>query len=641
MSTPPRSSANYPPDPRLTLPPAQPSRRNSLTPWLIRLPLLAVTAVILLFFLGALYVAFLQLQYDRLIYPGVSAYGTALGGLTREQAIAALSANYTYSDSTVFTFRDGERTWQKNAADLGVTFDPARTIDEAYKVGRGSGLINNLLTQADIWVNGRSLQPVIVFDETRATIILDQIAAEINRPVLDAALALRGTTVTSSPAQVGRQLDTGATLGLLRPVILNLGGGGEIELIVRETQPTLPSVDEAAKQIQAAVSAPITLFIATGGVGDPGPWQASPEFIAGLLRVARIDNGNGTFAYTVSADPEPLRAFLNDLASKLVVEAVPARFVYNDQNRQLGVLQDSVDGRGLDIEGTLSAFRAAIFRTENRTVPLSFTVVVPTVNSRASAEELGIRELVVEATTYFYGSSAERRTNIQVASARFHGIVIAPNETFSFNKYLGDVSPETGFETGLVIFGDRTIQGVGGGVCQVSTTIFQGAFFGGFRVDERYPHGYRVGYYESGLTIANGQRFKGGVGLDATVYSPLVDFRFTNDTPYHLLLEAYFNPSKQSLTFKFYSTSMGRTVTVEGPTLGNVVAHGAPKYTESATMKSGQQLQVDYAVDGVDARVYRTVREGDRITINNEEFYSHYLPWSAQILVAPGQAPRR
>lgn len=621
-------------------PPRQP-QRSPLIPWLIRLPLLAITAVLLLFFVAALYLALHQLQYRTLIYPGVSAYGTDLSGMTREQAIEALSARFTYGEKAIFTFRDGDKVWQKSAADLGVSYDPARTADEAMRIGRGGGLFTNLAAQSDAWLNGASIQPIVVYDQSKAQALLTQIAGELNRPVQDATISLVGTQVATTPGQTGRELAINETLAALRQVILNMNTGGEIALLVRESPPAIVEAETVAVRIRQAIAAPIQIYIEAAKSGDPGPWEASPEFIGGLFTIKRVENGDGTAQYDLTTNFEPLRAFLNELAPTMTTQAERARFIFSDTTKELEVIQDSKDGREMDIDATVARFEAVLFQPENRRVPLTFRQLTPVVNSKAKAADLGITEKIVEATTFFYGSSAERRTNIQVAATRFHGLVVAPGETFSFNQYLGDVSPETGYETGLVIFGDRTIQGVGGGVCQVSTTIFQAAFFGGFPIEERYAHGYRVGYYESGVTVAYGQKYQGGVGMDATVYAPIIDFKFKNDTPFHLLMEAYFQPTKQSLTFKFYSTATGRIVTKEGPKLSSVVAHGPAKYTESADLKPGQTRQIDYAVDGVDARVWRTIKLGDQVIVQAEEFYSHYLPWSAQFLVAPGYAPKR
>ncbi len=620
--------------------PPRPAHRSPLWPWLIRLPLLGATALLLLFFIFALFVAVHQLQYDALIYPGVSAYGIDLSGMTREQAIQALSGQYSYGERAVFTFRDGARAWQKTAKELGVSFDPRRTVEEAYQVGRAGNIFSNLSAQSQAWLSGYAIQPMIVFDQSKASAILDQIAAEIDRPVRDATITLTGTTVQTTPSQVGREMDVRATLGKLREVILNMTTGAEISLIITDTQPTAREAETVAARIRTAVSAPIQLYLEGATGKDGGPWQATPEFISGMLSVKRIENGDGTAHYDLSVNPEPLRTFLQGLAPQLSSEPVNARFVFNDATSQLAVIKDSVDGRELDIETTLKTVQGVLFQKDNRRIALAFRKVVSAINSKATAADLGITERIVMATTFFYGSTAERRTNIQVAASRFHGLVIAPGEAFSFNKYLGDVSPETGYETGLVIYGNKTIRGVGGGVCQVSTTVFQAAFFAGFPIKERYAHGYRVGYYETGTVFANGQKYNSGVGMDATVYSPIIDLKFVNDTPYHLLIESYYEPAKQSLTFKFYSTDTGRMVVKDGPSLSNPVPHGPTKYTESADMRPGQERQIDYAVDGVDAHVYRTIRQGNQILINREEFLSRYLPWSAQFLVAPGYAPK-
>lgn len=628
----------YPP------PPPQPVRQRSLLAvWAVRLTLLGATGMIMLFLLAAMYLAFHQLQFNNLIFPGVSAYGADLGGLTREQAVAALSQRFTYGASAVFTFRDGERVWQQTAADLGVGFDPAKTVEAAYEIGRSSGgIVANLMTQGEAWMNGRAIQPVIVFDESRAEAFLRQISAEIDRPMLDATISVQGTAITTTPSQIGRAVDVRATLGLLRQVILNLTTGAEIPLIVQETQPTIVSAEDAAAKLQTAIASAVQLYIETPKDADPGPWQASPDFIAGLFTVERAVNGDGTARYELRTNLDALRAFLTELAPALTVESQNARMLFDQNTRTVQVIKDSVNGRALDIETTVKRFEEILYAPGQRRVALAFREVIPTVNSLSKAEELGITQQIVESTTFFYGSTEERRTNIQVAASKFQGLVLSPGEEFSFNKYLGDVSPESGYETGLVIYGDRTIQGVGGGVCQVSTTIFQAAFFGAFPITERYAHGYRVGYYESGVTYANGQKYQGGVGMDATVYSPIIDFKFKNDTPYHILIEVTFTPAKQQLTIRFYSTPSGRVVEKAGPKLTSVVPHGAPKYTESPNVKPGETRQVDYAVDGVDVRVWRTIRDANgAIITDGEEFYSHYLPWSAQFLVAPGYAPKR
>ena len=145
-------------------------------------------------------------------------------------------------------------------------------------------------------------------------------------------------------------------------------------------------------------------------------------------------------------------------------------------------------------------------------------------------------------------SSKERVQNINAASAKFHGLLVAPGETFSMAAALGDITLDNGYAEALIIVGGPTIKGVGGGVCQVSTTLFRNAFFAGFPILERYAHAYRVGYYEQN---ANGHD-PDLAGLDATVFVPLVDFKFANDTPYWLLMETYVRGLQPDLEVLFH-----------------------------------------------------------------------------------------
>jgi vancomycin resistance protein YoaR len=255
----------------------------------------------------------------------------------------------------------------------------------------------------------------------------------------------------------------------------------------------------------------------------------------------------------------------------------------------------------------------------------------PSAPDDATADKLGIKELVSSYTSYFRGSDSSRIQNITLASARFHGVLVAPGETFSMASAIGDVSLDNGYAEAWIIYGDRTIKGVGGGVCQVSTTLFRTVFFAGFPVVERYAHAYRVGYYEQ---TANGHD-QSLAGLDATVYAPVVDFKFTNDTPYWLLMETYVSASNGTLTWKFYSTSDGRTVDWQTSGPINIIEPPEPLYEENDALSKGTIKQVDYSADGSDVRVVRTVYR-DGAVLHENVFATHYLPWQAVYQYGPG-----
>jgi vancomycin resistance protein YoaR len=221
--------------------------------------------------------------------------------------------------------------------------------------------------------------------------------------------------------------------------------------------------------------------------------------------------------------------------------------------------------------------------------------------------------------------------NIKIAAANFHGLLVPPGTTFSMASVMGDVSLDTGYSEAWIIFGGRTIKGVGGGVCQVSTTLFRAAFLAGFPIVERYPHAYRVGYYEQTATGYD----PGMAGLDATVFVPMVDFKFVNDTPYWLLMETYFNASRRSLTWKFYSTSDRRTVEWESSGPQNVVDPPDPVYEENPELAMGEIKQVDWAAEGADVTVNRVVYRDGQVLFS-DTITTHYLPWGDVYQYGPG-----
>jgi len=199
-------------------------------------------------------------------------------------------------------------------------------------------------------------------------------------------------------------------------------------------------------------------------------------------------------------------------------------------------------------------------------------------------------------------------------------------------KVLGDVSLDNGYAEALIIYGGKTIKGVGGGVCQVSTTLFRAVFFAGYPIVERHSHAYRVSYYEQ---TASGQIDPGLAGLDATVYFPLVDFKFVNDRPYWLLMETYVNVGARRITWKLYSTSDGRQVEWNTSGLLNVVPAPKPRFEPNPDLEAGEIKQVDWAADGADVIITRIVRRAGEVLFQ-DEFRTHYEPWQAICQFGPG-----
>lgn len=613
--------------PMTSLPANAPYRRG-MNPWLIRIPLLFVSGCLLIVLSLTILVGVYQLYFLNRIIPGVSSYGLTLGGMTVEEAARALQDRFTYDDEAVFTFRDGDQFWQFTAGQLGVSFDAQGTAEAAFAIGHANSLVFNVIDQALVWLNGQSVPPTIRYEQSVAVERLKQVADEINRPPQNATFSIDGLTVTATQGQSGRLVDLLATLNRLNDTIASLGTGTQVDLVINETPPAIWDAEGAKRKAEAALSAPLTLIAdASDPTAQPlGPWTAAPDQIALLLRPTLVDNGDGTKSYDVTVDMAAFRDYLDSLSPGLLVPAQNARFRFNDDTRELEVIKASVTGRELNVPQTLGRMEQAVFNMDNRTVAMAFDYVLAPYHDGVTAAELGITEMVSQATTYYTGSTEARRNNIAEAASRFDGIIIPPGGTFSFNEWLGDVSPEDGFVEGFVIVGGRTVPGVGGGVCQVSTTAFQAAFYAGFPILERHAHGYRVGYYNQGE----------GVGMDAAIFTPELDFRFLNDTDNALLIETSLFPNENAIQFRFYSTNPGRQVIKEGPFVENVTPAKPTIYEVNPNFMPGQSLQVDWSADGADVTVTRVILDANGNELDRDEFVSRYQPWGAIVQVAPG-----
>ena len=563
-----------------------------------------------------------EVFYLGRIFPGVQMWGLDLGGMRPAEAALALEARFPYSSQPMITLRDGDRTWKLSPRDLGFEFDVRAAAQSAYQLGRSGSLVGNLGQQAQLVWSGAQVGPVIRQDTTAARTYLEQLAASVNVNSRDASLRLEGTNAVATPSVIGRKLDVEAVLARLIDSSRALAPV-DVPLTFQTFPPSVADVSEAKAHLEALLAAPITLVPDASVPGNVGPWTLSRQDLASMTVIRRVE-GNRV---EVALDEARLRAFLAPIAPKIERPAVDALFVFDDDLRELKVISPSVSGLALNVPATIARINQQVM-SDNRQVALVVNNMPAHYHEGMTARELGITELVSQGVTYFLGSSATRVKNIATAASKFHGVIVGPGETFSFDQFLGDVSLDQGYAEALIIFNGRTIKGVGGGVCQVSTTAFRAAYQAGFPIVERWPHAYRVGWYEKGF----------GPGLDATVFAPEVDFKFTNDTPYHLLIETYTNQVNGSLTYKFYSTKDGRVVKISPPVVTKVVPHGPDQYEEDPTFKPGQKEQVDWAVDGADVTVKRAIVRGSQAV--TDTVYTRYEPWQAVFKVAPGEAPK-
>lgn len=315
---------------------------------------------------------------------------------------------------------------------------------------------------------------------------------------------------------------------------------------------------------------------------------------------------------------------LDELAQGINIPVQDALFEF--RGGKVTAFRLSKDGREVNIEIAKKLFSDAVVNipTANTTsvvIPLPVRPVKPSMTTDR-VNVFGIKELIGRGYSEFAHSIPGRVHNVALAAAKLHGLLIKPGETFSFNTALGDVSATTGFQPAYVIKDGRTVLGDGGGVCQVSTTLFRTALAAGLPIIERRAHAYRVAYYEQA-------GFK--AGLDATVFAPSVDLKIKNDTPGYILIQTKTDTQNMTLSFELYGTSDGRKAEIYNHVVGGITPPPPDLYQDDPTLPVGVVKQVDFAAWGAKANFQYKVTRGSEV-LQNTSFASNFRSWQAVYL---------
>lgn len=329
------------------------------------------------------------------------------------------------------------------------------------------------------------------------------------------------------------------------------------------------------------------------------------------------------FATQLSYDGSYVQDFFT--GKKMTYERPAKNALFTFTKGKVSEFQQEQKGLTLDEGKFISDLDAAIqsLKYDQRDIALTLGdhVVDPEI-TLAKANQQGIEEEIAVGQSDYSHSIPERIHNIILGATKLNGILIPKGESFSFNKYLGDIDAAHGFKPAYVIQGGKTVLGDGGGICQVSTTMFRAAMNAGLPITERHAHAYRVGYYENDAKP----------GLDATIYLPTVDFQFKNDTPGAILIQTEIIEEKNLLRFHIYGKKDGRRVEISEPILTNVAPPPPPINQDDPTLPRGQTKQVDFpAWGGKSSFTYKIIYADNQV--KDETFVSNYRPWQAIFLV--------
>lgn len=550
--------------------------------------LLATAGLVILFIL------LITLPFIKKIYPNTYIAGKYVGNLNKSQGYSLLTNTIKTPEKIIFTV-DG-KTYEILTSEINLTYDFNYSINRAYNYPNKLGLI----------INPVNIGLKLNIDENKLKEALLIISSKSGQKPLGYTVKIINQNPIIDPGKNGVEIDI---YEIENKILLDLSMAkneiNHFQTKETNTKLTVEDIKKLENHAHKIIGKEINLFFEDQKItlNDNDLIQfINPQ---STYKEKAIINKLETISKSVNRNPQD-SVFI--VEGGIVKEFVSSKDgVTIDQDKLLKDIKNSLDSL-LNTDEKIIAFQ----------IP---TIVYPAKIKNEDVNNLGIETLIGKGDSTFKGSITNRIYNVNLAQSKFKGILIPSGETVSFNNILGDVSSLTGYKSAYVIKDGKTILGDGGGVCQVSTTLFRALLNAGLPILERRAHAYRVGYYEQGYPP----------GLDATVYSPTTDLKFKNDTPAYILLQPTIDLTNLKLVFEIYGTNDGRTATITKPVITSQTAPPEDQYIDDPTLPLGTIKQIEHKAWG--AKVvfnYKVTRNNE--TLIDQQFVSNYRAWGAVFL---------
>ncbi|MDD3998658.1 MAG: VanW family protein [Candidatus Shapirobacteria bacterium] len=504
-------------------------------------------------------------------------------------------------------FRDEERVFVVNLASISAKINTDETASNLLFRRLKQGLGKYIKA----FYESKDFELEIDFDEEELNKTIAEIASQIDKPFIPAEIILN-KNVEIVDGELGQTTKQELFKEMIITRLKKYEIKGETQIPV-EIIGEIPSDSDKEKALEIAKS-----YIGKSVTFKDN--EVSTEIDDKVL-VNWISFGGGCQAQKVSE-------YVDNLSLSLKKEAQDAVFKF--ENGKVIDFLPAKEGYSIDSEKMKTEICRDFLNWKNLTEKnivgeLPLLKVQPKINN-SDVNNLGIKELLGRGTSSFKHSSEIRNWNVEKGASIVNRILVAPGETFSFIKSLGEVSLDNGYKKAYIIRQGRTVLDVGGGVCQVSTTLFRAMLDAGVSITERQPHAYRVSYYEEDTKP----------GFDATVFIPKPDLAFINDTSHHLLIQSYYDGINKKLTYEIYGTSDGRKTVIDNYKQWGAAPAPPEVWIDDPTLPLGKVVKDESAVPGLKTAFDWTVTRNGEI-IHKKTFTSSYVPWAAVYRRGTGQ----
>ncbi len=594
---------------------------------MVLLPRVLAGVAALLFLLTLGLFAFRAMYNDR-IYPSIVVGDVPVGGLTAQQAGDRISDRAAELERGTVTFSYGGKTWTPTLSELGATVEGERSIQQALALGRSDDAASRFAFTGDILRGDQSVALRSRVDQSVLDRWFDRVDSDLGQPAVNAQIAVNSTDVSISPDATGIVVDREAATDIILGSLTELEPvRGELPTVVDQPVIRVADLEAVQSDVQKALSRPVPVRF------EDQAWNIEAGTLSQYLTVTTTYEG-GEAGADLAIDQEALGAALRtQFAGEVNRAPVDARVAWSDAG--LIALDPSTDGITLKASEFATVVSDSFLNGHER-VEMPVVVMKPEVDS-SNLAALQIETQLGRGDSNYDGGTDQRNTNIEVGTDLMNGTLVKPGEMFSFNGAVGEITADKGYVEAAVVVGERTGKDIGGGICQVSTTVFRAALLAGMPIEEWHPHTYRISGYE---------RDGWGPGYDASILqwgedpSQWGDFQFQNPTDGWLLVEAW--TAYPHVIVNIYGKDMGTTVEITGEFEGEVPGEHEDIEVVKDDLAAGTMRQTEYPLDGYEAAFVRIMKDKDGNIIAEREFYTHFKGRGNVWEVSPdmqGQSP--
>lgn len=541
------------------------------------------------------------------VHPGVTVGGVAVGGKTPTEARSLLIEELSAKAEAPVSVVGSSQKWTVTAKELKGTFDYTGLMQQAMDVGRSGGLVTWVRERVGAWFGGKAIFAPLVADPKKLDGVIGKIASKIDAAPKDARLAVSATGVDMEPSATGIELDRVRLRGELLGAFAS-EASRTVAVRAKIAYPRIgdPEAREAKAVVETMMDGPVTVEYRSKS------WTLSQAELAKMIVFESVES-TGTKKWRLVpliGAREASRTIIPKVGASVGNPPVDARFVTRGGRV---TIVPSKDGVGADVEDFAASLTTVLKNPDmGRTVQLRTRVTAPKLTTDA-ARAMGVINRISTFTTEYNSGVTSRVNNIHLLGDALDGKMVPPGGTFSFNQAVGERTAEKGYQEANAIVKGKLVPQLGGGICQVATTMFNAVFFSGFPVVERENHSFYISHYPA--------------GRDATVSWGGPDLRWRNPTSHWVLIAVGY--SSDSITVSLYGTDPGYKVEYSTGKFTNVVPF-KKQIVKDPTLASGLQVIEDPGVDGKRLVVTRTVKENGRV-VRTDTFTSNYRPKNATV----------